>query len=118
MENFFYDDKFCTSIEDLMSELDIDEVADLEDDWEVICQEATLEKIFVVTREFATDAILNHTDKWEDRFPEYPDIVLNQIKASVSNSIDIDKLNEGLPSLYYPNGKKFKIKKSDLLEWV
>jgi hypothetical protein len=120
MENFFYDDIFCTDIEDLMWELGIDEetLLELEDTWEIECEETTLEKIFVVKKEFATDAILNKTDTWEDRFPEDSDYLYKQIKTSIDNAIDIDKLNEGLPSLYYPNGKRFKINKSDLVGWV
>lgn len=120
MENFFYDDRFCTDIDDLMCELDIDEetLSDLKDDWEITCEETTLEKIFVIKKEFATDAILTQTDTWEDRFPEDSDSLFKEIKTAIDNAIDIEKLNEALPSLYYPNGKKFKIKKSDLVEWA
>ena len=120
MENFFYDDRFFTDIEDLMTELDINKetISDLEDDWEITCEETTLEKIFVIKKEFATDAIVNQTDTWEDRFPEDSDNLFKQIKSAIENAIDIDKLNEGLPSLYYPNGKKFKIKKADLVGLV
>ena len=116
MENFFCGDTFCTNIEDLMFELDIyeDTLSDLEDDWEIECEETTLEKIFVIDKEFVTNAILDGTDRWEDRFPEDSDNLFEQIKIAIDNAVDIEKLNEGLPSLYYPNGKKFKIKKSDL----
>jgi len=120
MKNFFYDDRFCTDIEDLMCELDIDEetLSDMEDDWEIECEETTLEKIFVMKKEFITNTILNRTDIWEDRFPEDSDDIFKQIEIAIDNSIDVDKLNKGLPSLYYPNGKRFKIKKSDLIEYT
>jgi hypothetical protein len=55
MENFFYDDRFCSDISDLMDVFDIDDenLAELEDDWSVTCEETTLEKMFVVRKEFS-----------------------------------------------------------------
>ena len=119
MENFFYDDRFCSDISDLMDVFDIDDenLAELEDDWSVTCEETTLEKMFVVRKEFAVNAIVNQTDTWEDRFPEESDDLFKQIEKAISDAIDIEKLNEGLPSLYYPNGKKFKVTKADLVEY-
>ncbi len=119
MENFFYDDKFCSDLSDLMDVFDIDEenVNELEDDWSATCEETSLEKIFVVKKEFAVNAIVSQTETWEERFPEEADDLFKQIEKAVTDAIDIDKLNEGLPSLYYPNGKKFKITKLDLIEW-
>lgn len=119
MENFFYDDKFCSDISDLMDVFDIDEdnLAELEDGWSVTCEETTLEKIFVIKKEFAVNAIIEQTDTWEDRFPEESDDLFRRIKEAIDDAIDIEKLNEGLPSLYYPNGKKFKITKKDLIDY-
>lgn len=116
IENFFYDDRFCTDIDDLMFELDIDEevLLDLDDDWEIECEETTFEKMFVVEKQFVVDAIVSQTDLWEDRFPEESDDLFKKIKKAVADAINIDKLNEGIPSLYYPNGKYFKITKKDL----
>jgi hypothetical protein len=119
MENFIYDDRFCSDISDLMDAIGIEEedLSELEDDWSVTVQETTLEKIFVIEKEFAVDAIVSQTEIWEERFPEEADSVFKQIKKAVNDAVDIDKLNEGLPSLYYPNGKKFTITKMDLIEW-
>jgi len=119
MENFFYDDRFCSDISDLMDVFDIDDenLAELEDDWLVTCEETTLEKMFVIKKDFAVKAIVNQTDTWEDRFPEESDDLFKQIEKAIGDAIDIDKLNEGLPSLYYPNGKKFKVTKADLVEY-
>jgi hypothetical protein len=119
MENFFYNDVFCSDIGDLMLEIDIDEelISELGEDWEINCEETTLEKIFVVKKDFATGAIMDATEKWEDRFPEDSDNVGKQIENAINEAIDIDKLNDRLPSLYYPNGKMFKITKADLVEW-
>jgi hypothetical protein len=119
MEKFFYDDRFCLDISDLMEILDIDDenLDELEDDWSVTCEGATLEKIFVIEKEFAVSAIVNETDTWSDRFPEddWSVTLFEQIKKAIAESIDIEKLNEKLPSLYYPNGKKFKVTKDDLV---
>jgi len=117
MENFFFDDKFCSDIPDLMRILDIDDenLKDVEDDWSITCEETTLEKIFVVKKEFVINTIINKTDIWEERFPEESDDLFEEIKKAIGDAIEIDKLNEGLPSLYYPNGKMFKITKADLV---
>jgi hypothetical protein len=119
LENFFYNDVFCRDLEYLIEELDIDDenITELEDDWSVTCKESTLEKMFVIKREFAVDAIVNETDTWVERFPEDSDILFERIKEAIGNAIDIDKLNEGLPSLYYPNGKTFKVTKADLINY-
>lgn len=120
MENFFYDDRFLTDLDDLMAELDMDEeaVSELDDDWEITCEETTLEKMFVVEQDFATKAILDATDIWEERFPEESDKLFKQIEKAITEAIDINKLNEGIPSLYYPNGRMFKITKADLVDHV
>jgi len=120
MENFFYNENFCSDIESLMSDLDLDEdeIQDLEDDWHVTCEETTLEKIFVIKKDFAVNAIMNQTETWEDRFPEECDDLFKRIESAIEQSIDIEKMNNLLPELYYPNGKMFKITKKDLLDYI
>ena len=119
MENFFYNSVFCSDLSDLMDELDIDEenLNELEEDWFGICESSTLEKIFVIKKEFAVDSIMASTENWVDRFPENSDITEKEIKKAISDAVDIDKLNDGLPSFYYPNGKEFKVTKADLAKW-
>lgn len=122
MENFFVDDKFHSDLESLMSDMGInddDDIKALEEDWSVDCEESTLEKMFQVDEKFIVDSIVCQTDKWEDRFPD-PDNderEFAQIKKAIRESVDIEKMNSLLPELYYPNGKKFKITKKDLLEY-
>ncbi len=119
MENFFYEEHFCSDLSDLMDVFDIDEdnLKELEEDWIVKIEEASLEKIFVLKKEFVTDAIVRETDTWEERFPEESDHIFDKIKKAISESIDIEKMNELLPSLYYSNGNKSVITKHDLVEW-
>jgi hypothetical protein len=54
-------------------------------------------------------------DNWEQRFPEDSDTIFKDIEKAINDAIDIDKLNAGLPELYYPTGKMFKITKHDLI---
>lgn len=119
IENFFYNDTFYPELDYLMQDFEIDEneLPDLPDDWEIEVEETSKEKIFVLTKEFIVDHILTATDNWEDRFPEDDDNTFKQIEKAIIAGIDIDKINDLLPSLYYVNGKKYIITKNDLINW-
>lgn len=119
MENFFYNDQFCSDLSDLMDIFDIDEdnLNELAEDWSVKVEESALEKIFVLKKQFVVGAIIQQTDTWQERFPEESDRVFKEIEDAIERSIDIEKMNELLPSLYYPNGDKFTITKINLVEW-
>lgn len=119
MENFFYDEYFCSDIGELMVNLHLEDedIAELPDDWSVSCEESKFEKIFALSKQFVTNAVLDSTDKWEERFPEDSDSIFKQIEKAINEAIDIDKLNAGLPELYYPIGKKFTVTKADLIEY-
>ena len=118
-ENFFWNEYFCTDIDHLLMHLEIEEedFSELEDDYMIECESTTLEKMFVIDKAFVLDSLTNATDCWEDRFPEDSDDLFDKIKKAIESSIDIDKLNEGIPSLYYPNGVKFLITKQDLINY-
>lgn len=118
-KNFFWNEYFCTDIDDLFMHLELEEeeIAELEDDYKIECQETTLEKMFVVDKDFIVNAVSNQTDRWEDRFPEDSDDLFENINNAIESAIDIDKLNEGIPSLYYANGKTFFITKQDLINY-
>lgn len=116
MENFFYNDSFYSDLGDLIAYLDIEPKL-LEDDWIIECEKTTLEKIFVMDKKWITDIIVSNTDIWEDRFPEDSDDLFKRIEKAINDSINIDKLNENLPSLYYMNGIKFQITKEDIIEY-
>ena len=118
-ENFFWNEYFCTDIDCLLMHLELEEeeIYELEDDYKIECQETTLEKMFVVDKDFIVNAVSNQTDRWEDRFPEDSDDLFEQINKAIESAIDIDKLNEGIPSLYYANRKTFFITKQDLIDY-
>ncbi len=120
MEDFFIDDKFYNDLSELMDDRDINDenIKDLPADWTETAEQSKLEKIFTVKKDFVVNAILEQTDKWEERFPEDSDSIFMQMKIAIENSIDIGKLNELLPELYYPDGVKFKITKQDLIEYI
>jgi hypothetical protein len=120
MQNFFYNGYFISDLEDFIEELGLDEedISDLPDDWEEECQESKLEKIFVLKEKFILDNIMSATEVWEDRFPEESDRTFKEIEKTILQSIDVEKLNSLLPEIYYPNGKKFKVTKNDLLEFI
>ena len=115
MEHFFYDDTFCSDLEDLANIFDIDEynVNDLKDDWVIKVELSDLETIFNVD---AGNLCQLLADANEDRLSEDFDEEANVLKA-LKESIDFNKLKELLPKLYYPNGKFETITKADLVEW-
>jgi len=117
MENFFIDENFYSEVEDYLIDLELEkeDVEKLPDDYQVKVNEAELQPIFVLKEQWIVDAICEQTDHFEERFPEESDKVFEQIKTAIRKSIDVNKLNELLPKLYYPNGKKGILTKQDLL---
>ena len=115
MENFLYDDTFCSNLEDLayLFEIDEDNVNQLKDDWQVIVELSDLEPIFNVDANYLCQLLV---DANEDRLPEDFDEEAKVLKA-LKEAIDFEKLKEALPKLYYPNNKFEKITKADLVEW-
>lgn len=121
MENFFYDSKFFRDLEELMEYHDIATEADiygLPVDWHIEAEEGSMQKIFTLKKSFIVDAVVNKTDAYGDRFPEESDSVFKQIEIAIEQAIDIDKLNEMLPELYYPSGKFFIINRNHLFDFI
>ena len=115
MEHFFYDDTFCSDLEDLANVFDIDEdnINELKDDWQVKVELSDLEPIFDVDAEKLCQLL---ADANEDRLSEDFNEEANVLKA-LKESIDFNKLKDALPKLYYPNNKFETITKADLVEW-
>ena len=115
MEHFFYEDTFCSDLEDLANVFDIYEgnVNELKDDWQVKVELSDLEPIFNIDADNLCQLL---ADANEDRLSEDFDEEAKVLKA-LKEVIDFDKLKESLPKLYYPNGKYEFITKSDLVEW-
>jgi hypothetical protein len=115
MEHFFYEDSFCSDIEDLARLFDIDEdnVNELKDDWQVKVELSDLEAIFEIDANSLCQLL---ADANEDRLSEDFDEEAKVLKA-LKESIDFEKLKEKLPKLYYPNNKFEILTKVDLLDW-
>lgn len=116
MENFFYEDNFCSDINDLAQIFDIDEdnINELKDDWEVKVELSDLEPIFNVDAENLCQMLAGcNEDRLSEDFDEE-----SRVLMALKESIDFDKLKELLPKLYYPNGKFETITKSDLVSWL
>ncbi len=119
MENFFIDENFYPDTESLLADIEINEKEDAEalpDDYKLRIEESSLEKVFVATEDWIVDTIIEATDQYDDRFPEEADHVFEEIKKAIRASIDVEKLNSLLPSLFYPNGKMSVLTKQDLLD--
>lgn len=114
MVNFFYDDTFCSDLNELAYLFDIDEdnVNELKEDWSVMVELSNLEPIFEVDAEIICDLL---ADKNEERLGEYFE-VKEDILKSLNESIDFGKLKALLPKFYYPANKFETITKSDLVE--
>ena len=114
MEHFFYNDTFCTDLEDLANVFDIDEdnVNELKDDWNVRVELSDLEPIFNIDADNLCQLL---ADANEDRLSEDFDEEANVLKA-LKEAIDFEKLKDALPKLYYPNNKFETITKADMVE--
>jgi hypothetical protein len=115
MEHFFYDDRFCSDLEDLANVFWIDEynVNELKDDWNVKVELSDLEPIFKVDADSLCQLL---ADANEDRLSEDFDEEAKVLEA-LKETIDFEKLKEALPKLCYPNGKFETITKADLVKW-
>lgn len=115
MENFFYDDTFCSDLDDLANVFDIDEdnANELQDDWQVKVEMSDLEPIFNIDADNLCQLL---ADANEDRLSEDFDEEARVLKA-LKEIIDFEKLKEALPKLYYPNNKFETITKADLVKW-
>lgn len=113
MENFFYDDMFCSDLEDLANIFDVDEnnVNELDEDWRVLVQMSNLETIFKVNANLLCRLLV---DSNEDRF-SFDFSEESKVIKALEKTIDFEKLNEALPRLYYPKNDYETITKSDLV---
>lgn len=119
-ENFFYEDCFCGDIEDLMSELNLEEehLPDLPDDWTVKVMGTKLEPMFQLSNAFIVSEVFERSaQQWEERFPENSERVDKELKQAIEAGIDVEKINSLIPSIYYPDDSEYTITKADLIEW-
>ena len=113
MENFFIEDEFFSTLDDLIDYIGLD-VEELDDNWTTKVKLSELEPMFELDIEFIVNAI---NDNFEDRFPEDSDNAFKKIEEAIIGSVDLEKLNKMIPSLYYPNCDYRIITKQDLLDF-
>lgn len=125
MENFFVDEYFFSTIDDYLAHQEIDFgdakewVESLNDDWYEDVELATEEKIFTPSENEIVECIEEYLRNWnEDRYPEDSERIDKKVREAIEKSFSINKLNDSLPTMYYPNGKRERITKKDLLENV
>lgn len=113
MENFFYEDEYCSDLCALMEKLELEDadVAKLPDDWTVVVMGTILEPMVELNAEW----IIEHID--EERFPEDDDNIYQRIKKALEG-VDFKAINDRMPKLYYTSGPDITITKADLLEYI
>lgn len=106
-KGIYYNYNHYTDIQALAEELSDDgSLNEIENDIEV--EETNLEPMF----QFDANSITDNLD--EERMSEDGDEV-DEIRELIKKHVDFTKVNELMPKLWYPNGKKYKITKQQLL---
>ena len=115
MENFFYNDKMYDGLEELIESLDIEdyEIEALPDNWSITCYHMEEQKMFKLSLEEIMDNLDDERFSHDHCYKEWDDIY-----EIIADNMDIEKINELMPSLWYPLAVSFKIKKSDLAEYI
>jgi len=105
-EDFYYD------ASDLMGELDLEEedLPELPDDWFVEVEQTELEPMFQLSADWICERL--DEERGSEDGNEY-----SEVHKIITANLDFSKVNELIPKLYYPNGKRFKITKADLIEY-
>ena len=113
MENFFYNETFCSDIGDLVDLFHINKknINELSDDWQVKVELSDLEPIFKIDADTLCQLL---GDANEERLSEDFNEEEEVLKA-LGDNIDFDKLQEALPKLYYQNAISKTITKADLI---
>lgn len=117
MENFFDDDRFYSSIEDLIEDMfdgEEDEVKALKEDWILKVETTELEPIFEIDADKFLELLANRN---EDRLTTNDSEEENVLKA-INESVDFEKLKNLLPKYYYPTGKYVTLTKKDLIDCI
>ena len=117
MENFFDDDKYFSSIEDLIEDYfdgDEEQVKALEEGWTLKVELSELEPMFKLDAN-ELDELLHNSN--EERYSEDGDEG-RKIKEALNECIDFEKLNSMIPKMYYPTNKFVTLTKQDLLDFI
>lgn len=104
----YYEDNHYLGLEQLAESLhDNEQLDELEN--EITVEETDLRPLFVLDADWIVDQI-SEDDQSEDGDE------LETVRQLIHKHCDFTKVNELMPKLYYPNGKKFIISKKDLLD--
>lgn len=120
MEHFFIEDRFYGDLDDYINDCLPDDgaVDDLPDDWFIRVQESKSEKCCQLSLNRIVDNIMEDVfDLFDDRIQIDNEYEINEIKNAIISGIDLDKINESLPSYHYPTTFA-KIAKQDLLDYL
>lgn len=112
MENFFYEDVFCSDLDDLLNQLN-EEASDLNDDWTCRVELTTLEPMFTLNADNLAEMLYNNKEERYSEDAPQDEVIIKALKEC----IDFEKLNSKIPKLYYPNNKFVTITKKDLIEY-
>ena len=120
MEYFFIEDRFYSDLDDYINDCfpNNGDVEALEDDWSIRVQESKSEKCCQLSLNRIVDNIMEDVfDLFDDRMPIDNEYEINEIRNAIISGIDLDKINESLPSYHYPTTFA-TITKQDLLDYL
>ena len=115
MENFFVDDNFYTELSELIDYKcwDKELVENLPDNYTLEVVTSSLEPIIILDAERITEIL------GEERFSENgSENEISKIIKILNENIEFEKINNEIPTLYYPSRKKHLFTKFELLECV
>ncbi len=108
MNNFFYNSKFYSDIEEMMIDLEIDEETIEDQPDSFICYKSSHEPILKLNADWIIDRIDEERFTEEGREIEKLEKLLKEIDFSI--------FNDQCPKLFYATRQKFEITKADLYE--
>lgn len=118
MEHFFIEDEFYGDLDDYINGFEEGEIEELPDDWSIRVQESKSEKCFMLSMNRIVDTIMDDVfDSFDDRMPIENEYEINEIRNAIISGIDVQTINDSLPSYYYPAGYA-TITKQDLLDFL
>lgn len=120
MEHFFIEDRFYSDLGDYINDCHDygDGIDELPEDWTIRVQESKSEKCCVLSLNRIVDNIMEDVfDLFDDRMPIENEYEINEIRNAIISGIDVQAINDSLPSYYYPAGYA-TITKQDLLDYL
>ena len=114
MENFFANENFYKTIEELVEDMfndDHETINNLPDDYNIKVEMSNLEPIFNINAQYLVNILCDNN---EERLGDLDDF--SSILEAFNKSVDFDMLKVSLPKYNYPNNIFKIITKQDLLD--